>query len=215
MHRNTQTRQSCDDVADVRCEIRLREQNHRARTALPGQGEVALEEPRARLFAERGDDEHDIDVRCNDLLAGVVRTGLVGCAARELRATGENRSDRRRRFFRGLERDPVADNGQLRSSLDLASRPAGEPRAGFPLLGEDVIGTTVLNCDPARVEPGGAMRRECVGPAIVPAERREVEHAPIVTDRCRHRVHSGLGSHFAAIFTRVAGSSTSRERGDT
>ena len=169
-------------LIDVGREVGLREEQHGSRTAFPGEREVPLEKRLADLLADRGDDEHDVDVRRDDLLTHVVRAGLVRCAARELRASREDRPDRRLSVVRGIERDPVADDGKLRPRLDLAPRPGREPGAGLSVLGEDVVGAAVLDGYPARVEPGSAVRSERVRPAVVPAEGREVEHTPIVAN---------------------------------
>ena len=81
MHGNARVRQLGGCLVDVRYEVGLREEQHGLRAALPGQGEVALEERVADLLAERGDDEHDVDVRRDDLLTHVVRARLVRGAA--------------------------------------------------------------------------------------------------------------------------------------
>ena len=77
--------------------------------ALHGEREVALEEPRVEVLAERVDDEHDVDVRRDDLLA----------ARRRMRARARRGA---RSSFAGstastigagsVERDPVADDRQ-------------------------------------------------------------------------------------------------------
>ena len=187
VHGNPELRQlgGCLVDIDVRYEVGLREKQHGLRTALPGQGEVTLEESATDLLADRGDDEHDIDVRRDDLLSHIVRAWLVRRAPGELRAAGENRTYRRQRIFRGIERDPVADHGKLRPCLDVASRASGQTSAHLSALGENVVCAAMLDRDPARLEPRGTMECERLGPATVPAERREVVHARIVADERR------------------------------
>ena len=53
----------------VRLEVGLRQDHDRSCAALHGEPEVALEEARVELLAERMDDERDVDVRRDHLLA--------------------------------------------------------------------------------------------------------------------------------------------------
>ena len=183
VHGDAQSRDVRGDGIWVGYQIGLRNEQHRARTALPGKGEVALEESCVEI-GDRGHDEDDVDVRGDDLLAGDIGPRVVGGTARKPRPAREYGADGRG-GFPGLQRDPVADDGQLGSGLDPPSCPARQARAGLALVREHVVGAAVLDGDAARLEAVGTVVTEGGAPTVVPAEHREVGHHPIVADLCR------------------------------
>ena len=81
VHGNPEPGQFGRRLVDVGDQVGLREEQHRSRPTLPRQGEVAVEERLAEPVPERGDDEHHVDVGCNDLLTHIVGARLVGGAA--------------------------------------------------------------------------------------------------------------------------------------
>ena len=88
----------------------------RARAALDREREVALEQPAVELLAERLDDEHDVDVGGDHLLARDAGCRLVRGTARDRRSPRHDVDDRARR----VERDPVADDREARFDPTLA-----------------------------------------------------------------------------------------------
>ena len=100
-------------------EVGFREQHDRARAALDGEGEVALEQPAVELLAERVHDEHDVDVGSDHLLARDAGCRLVCGATGDRRSPWHDVDDR----ARGVERDPVADDGK-RGSVRLPAQAA-------------------------------------------------------------------------------------------
>jgi hypothetical protein len=90
--------------------IHLVDDDHGARAAVPGRGQVALEPPRVEVEAERGDDEHGVDVRRDDLLHGPLERLLAG----ERGTPRQDGLDHRLPLaVDGACRDPVSDRGQL------------------------------------------------------------------------------------------------------
>ena len=92
------------DAGELRChrgrvvlEVGLREQHDRARAALDGEREVALEQPAVELLAERMHDEHDVDVGGDHLLARDAGCRLVRGATGDRRSPRHDVDDRARR----------------------------------------------------------------------------------------------------------------------
>ena len=85
-----------------------------------------------------------------------------------------------------VERDPVADHGH-RGAIGLSPETTRDLGSPLSFARQDVVFTAMLNGDAARHEPIRAIRLERGVPAVVPAERREVEHLAIVPDRSIRR----------------------------
>jgi hypothetical protein len=161
-------------------EVGLGEHDDGSRAALHGQREVPLEEAAVELLPERLDDEHDVDVRRDDLLTRHAGRRLVGSAPGDRRSTRQDRSD----GSGCVEGDPVADDGQL-GTVRLPAQPTRDPSAPLAVLRQDVVLAAMLNCDARGPEPLRPERLERCVPGLVPAERLEIGHGPIVIDPCR------------------------------
>ena len=168
-----------DDRGRARLEIGLREQEHRPRTALEGEGHVALEEESVEFVAERHDDEDHVDVRSDHLFTGSLRCARLRRATRESRPPRNDGLD----DVVGAERDPVAHHGKLGRRGRL-SQTRGDPCADLALGREDVVCASVLRGDPAWCEVVTGQRDESGVPVGVPAERCEL-HRRILP----HRLH--------------------------
>src|SRR3954469_6995737 len=71
--------------------VGFRQEYHRTGAALPREREVALQPAKVQLRVERGDQEDDVDVGCDDL---ELATARVGWAPREQALPGKHRLDR-------------------------------------------------------------------------------------------------------------------------
>ena len=140
-------------------EVDLREQDDRLRAALPRHREVPLEPPHVEVERQRLDEERDVDVRGEHLLAHGVPDLLAG----DRRAPVEHGFDELRV---GIDADPVADGRQL----VLLDEPGRGARAQLSRFGEQVVGASVLDRDAGGHEPGGAVLGERGLPAVVPAK---------------------------------------------
>ena len=85
-----------------------------------------------------------------------------------------------------VEHDPVADH-RHRGAIGRSPQATRDLGPLLPFVRQDVVGAAVLNGDAAWHEPIRAIRLERGIPAVVPAERREVEHLAIVPDRSIRR----------------------------
>ena len=100
--------------------------HHRPRAGLPRRDDEALDAPRVEVAVEPGDEEQHVDVRGHDLLAR--RAARV--EPRERAGAREHGVDDRRPVGGRLDRDPVADRGQVGRALRLvAQAPAHHGRA--------------------------------------------------------------------------------------
>lgn len=158
----------------VRTEVRLRQDDHRRRAALPAEREVALEAPRVEVAVEPRDEEDDVDVRRDDLLDRLAVVG--GREARELRPSRQHGVDERRVGRR--DRDPVADRGQLAPGLGGVAEPAGELRRLLAARRVEEVRAPVLDCHARGLEAVGGKRGELVFEGWVPAERFEQRESP-------------------------------------
>ena len=125
-----------------RVEVCLREHDHGSRAALPGEDQIALETPEAEILVHRGDEEGDVDVRGEHLLLGRLPRRL----ARELRESRQDGGDRPGVVVGSWgDDDPVADDGQVGGGLGLVDEPSRHVAAKLAVLGEHVVGTSMLD----------------------------------------------------------------------
>jgi len=143
-------------------EVDLREENDRLRPALPRHREVALEPTCIEVQRKRLDQECDVDVRGEHLLA----RRIEGLLPRESRPPRQDGLDEHRLR---VEPDPVADRRQL----VFAGKACSGSRADRVLSVRQVVRSPVLNSDAGGNEASGAMLGERGLPAVVPAETLE------------------------------------------
>ena len=148
--------------------VALVDDDHRGRAAVPGGGQVALESPRVEVEAERGDDEHRVHVRGDDLLDG----SLVRLLA------GEGGTPRQDGFDHGLalavdraDRDPVSDRGQV-----FFGQLPGRDAAHGALLREQLARPVVPRGDPRGNQIVCCVWLERVCEERVPAEVLQVQN---------------------------------------
>ena len=159
-----------DHCVDVVGEIGLGEDEHRLRSALPREREVALEAPEVHVLVDRGDDEHDVDVGGEHLLLRRLPGGLP----RELRVAGEDGLDRPALLVRaGRDGDPVAYRREVGGRRSVVEAP-GDVHPELAELGEDVVGAAMLHGHTAGGQSGVGVGLELLGAGVVPAERGEV-----------------------------------------
>ena len=165
------------DRGRIVLEVGFREQHDRARPALDGEREVALEQAAVELLAEPLHDEHDVNVGSDHLLARDAGCRLVCGATGDRRSPRHDVDDRARR----VERDPVADD-RKRGSIRLPPQAARDAAALLPRGRHHVVLAAMLNRDASRHESLLGVRLERGAPGVVPAERLEFRHRPIVAD---------------------------------
>jgi hypothetical protein len=187
-HMDRRSRRDRLDLAhhrrEVGGEVRLVEDDDRARAAVPGRRQVALDAAQVEVVVEAGDEEDGVDVRGDDLLLG----GAAGDLAREPAAAGEQRLDGafvpgRRTARHG---DPVAHGRKGVAPLGLVTEAAPDPGQDVTLGGRHPIDLLVFEGDPAgdgSLGVGRKRRRE----RVVPPERPEaiLAHRSSVA-RARH-----------------------------
>ena len=187
------------DRVRIVLQVGLREHHDRPRAALHGEREVALEQPTVELLTERMDDEHDVDVRRDDLLSRDAGRRLVSRAARDRRSARHDVDDGAGR----VECDPVADDGKRRS-IRRAPETARDAAAPRSRRGHDVVLAAMLHGDSSRHESLLRVRLECGAPGIVPAERREFEHGRSVPHRAVGRAAQCRPPHRSSVDARNA-----------
>ena len=157
---------------DVVAQVGFGEHDRRARAALPGQHEIALQAAGAEVVDEGADDEDDVHVGGHDLLHGapvLVRRRLAheDGPARKYRV-----DDRPLCAGLGPQSDPVADCRQVERRERRVAKPAGHlgrDHLKRPWLsachsdcpcdchpdrpGIDIVGAPVLDRDAAGAEP--------------------------------------------------------------
>ena len=154
---------------DVIGEIGLVENDDRLGARTPGQAEIALEPARVQVMVERGHDEQEVDVGGEDLLVG---RPVARCPADDCRAPGEETLDQPLTGVAGrLEHDPVADDGESGSPVELGveAEPARHRRPGLSVARPDEVRPAILDEDPARLLAVDGLGREGQCVSIVPA----------------------------------------------
>src|SRR4051794_33734586 len=146
-----------DERRHVLDEVSLVQHDDGRRTAVPRGEQVALDAPRVEIAIEAGDEEHDVDVRGDDLLLGRVTRGAPGKPA----GPRKNRADPRVAVRdHGVERDPVADGGKVGARRGFVAQPAGDARERLAPVREHPVDVRMLVADAGGNQAGGAMRRE-------------------------------------------------------
>ena len=151
----------------LRHEIGLVQQDDRPRAAVPRGDQVALDAPRVEIMIQAADQEHDIDVRGDDLLLGDIARRL----ARELAAAGERGLDDRVAVSLGLhDGHPVADRRKRLARLGAMTQASAHPGEAFAGGGVDAIDVLVFERDARGLPLTLGMRGERRGERIVPPE---------------------------------------------
>ena len=157
-------------------EVGLRQHDHGPRTALPREDQVALEPAQAQVLVHRGDEKRHVDVRGQHLLLGRLPGGLPR-ELREPRQDGRDRAHGRAGVGPGGDDDPVADHGQVGVRRRLVDEAAWYLAAELAELGEHVVGTAMLNRDPAGDDVVAGEGLVQGAQPVVPAERFEFGQA--------------------------------------
>jgi len=149
-------------------QVGLRENDDRLGAALPGGREVALEPPPVRAAVERIDDEDDVHVRSEHLLAAATpgRLSDEGGPALE---HGANRGP----AAVEIDHDPVPDGGEVGLADGVAVQPARRLGANLARGDEHAVAPPLLVGDAAGHE--ALMRGELALSRLVPAEACEIE----------------------------------------
>ena len=159
-------------VADMRGqvwrEIGLGEKNDRRGAALARHQQVPFETTRIVVAIESHDDEDDVDIGGNDLLAG----WLASRAPREGGAPREDADDDRLILWTLTNGDPVADGRQLRTTAGTMLQPSRGDGIHFAVFDVDAKDLVELDrdapgTDVARVRPRRVRGRE----EVVPPDR--------------------------------------------
>ena len=162
---------------DVGGQVGLVEHDDGSGAATPRDREVALDSPEVEVAVEARDDERDVHVRGEHLLAArrrpCCRPRRSCCAGMRCGGAGRPGSRRCRSPVGACRGDPVADRGQLAGTGRLVAEPAGDHRIPIAGRGRDHPRVAVRGHDPRRPPARRAERREGRRPALVPAERGE------------------------------------------
>ena len=142
---------------DVVDKVRLVEDDHRCRTAVPGDYEVALDSARVEVTIEARYEKHDIDVGSDYLLFG-------RASGSPSRKPAEPRKDCTDARIAGItwwfDRDPVADRRKVNSGFCLMSKPPRHACQPLPRLADHTIDVGMFQCDACGHESFGCMRSE-------------------------------------------------------
>ena len=165
-----------DEAARILDEIRLVEDDHRIRAALPRGHQISLDATRVEVAVEPGDKKDDVDVGGDDLLLG----GIAGRPTREATRSRQHRTDARIRIGGRIDRNPVANRGKVRPRLRLVTQPSGNAGQQLAFRGQHAIDVSVLEADARRQQPRGPVFRERLVEASRPAEILERQHRAAV-----------------------------------
>ena len=103
-----------DERRDVVNQVRLVEDDHRRRPAVPRGQEIPFDAARIEIVVETRNEQHDVDVRGDDLFFG----WIAGRAAREPAESRQHGTDARvAAVRRGLDRHPIADRRVIRATF--------------------------------------------------------------------------------------------------
>jgi hypothetical protein len=171
-------------VGDVRVQVRLGEDDHRLRAALPRRRQVPLEPAEAEVLVQPVQQQHDVDVRGEHLLERFLERLLP----RDRGPSGQNGLDGAATFAGTRpNRDPVADRRHRRPDLDIVEQPARRLRAQLAGRGPDDVHAAVLRGDPSGNQVVVVEPLELGLPLLVPAElldgrRIEQRKSPLVCE---------------------------------
>src|SRR5690606_31661491 len=136
--------------------------------------QIAFEAPQVVVAVESHDQEHGVDVGCDDLLLGDLARRLPGEAA----AAWQDRLDEAALFSRDpAQRHPVADGGKLVPPGGQVPQPSGELGPVLALGGDDPVDVIELDGDAGGNGSGRSERGELRVPRGIPAELPKVDHA--------------------------------------
>ena len=152
--------------------VGLVEHDDGRRPAGPRDREVALEATQVEVAVEARDDERDVDVGGQDLLAGEVAGVPVGAGvAPEGGPAGQDGLDHDGvPTVEAGHGDPVADGRQVAGAHRLVAEAAGDDGIAVAGRRRDAPGVAMGRDDPGRQPARRVERQEGRGPARVPAE---------------------------------------------
>ena len=154
-------------------EVGFVEDDHRLGAAFPGDGEVALDAAEVVVGVERGDEEHGVDVRRDDLFGGVAR--LAGGGAGKFGFAMEHHMDVGARLAGAQAHGhPVADGRQIAAGGGRVEESARAFGGEFAVGGEEFVSVFVLERDARGHEAVGGKRQEISREEIIPAEGVEI-----------------------------------------
>ena len=157
-------------LPDVPWQVGLVEDDDGSGAALQRRQQVALDPPQVEVVIEAADEEHDVHVGGDHLRLGGGASGFT----HELAATGEDLDDATHLLVgRGrLQRDPVANGGEVLARAELVPDAARHARQHLRLSRVDAVDVLALERHAGRaalVVPA-TMCRPDLGPAGIPPE---------------------------------------------